>query len=67
MSPFMIKFRINEVQRNLNHATDSAEIEKLEADIQDWKRHLHEAEMIEFEERVGFKSMERNAGVWDER
>ena len=67
MSPFMIEFRINEVQRNLNHATDSAEIEKLEADIQDWKRHLHEAKMIEFEERVGFKSMERNAGVWDER
>lgn len=67
MSPFMIEFRINEVQRNLNHATDSAEIEKLEADLQGWKRHLHEAKMIEFEERVGFKSMERNAGVWDER
>ena len=26
-----------------------------------------EAEMTEFEERVGFKSMERNAGVWGER
>ena len=31
------------------------------------KGNLHDAEMIEFEDRVGFKSMERNAGVWGER
>ncbi|MAJ24654.1 MAG: hypothetical protein CMP36_04000 [Rickettsiales bacterium] len=67
MSSLQIKFRIEEVQRNLRHATDSQEIAQLEKDLKDWKRHLHDAEMIEFEERVGFKSMERNAGVWGER
>ena len=67
MSSLQIKFRIEEVQRNLRHATDWQEIAQLEKDLKDWKRHLHDAEMIEFEERVGFKSMERNAGVWGER
>jgi len=67
MSSFMIKFRIQEVQSRLDRATDEDEIARLKKDIVEWKRHLHDAEMIEFEERVGFKSMERNAGVWDER
>jgi predicted nucleic acid-binding Zn-ribbon protein len=67
MSSTLIKFRINETERNLRNATDSQEIAQLEKDLKDWKRHLHDAEMIEFEERVGFKSMERNAGVWGER
>jgi len=63
----MIKLRIEEVNAKLAKATDSDEIARLESNLKDWKRHLHDAEMIEFEERVGFKSMERNAGVWDER
>ena len=67
MSSFMIKFRIKEVQSRLARATDEDEILRLIEDIAEWKRHLHDAEMIEFEERVGFKSMERNHGVWDER
>ena len=67
MSSFMIKFRISEVERRLERATDADEIARLKKDIEGWKRHLHDAEMIEFEERVGFKSMERNAGVWGER
>ena len=56
-----------EVQRRLDRANDEAEIAQLKEDLRIWKRYLHDAEMIEFEERVGFKSMERNAGVWDER
>ena len=67
MSSFMIKMRMEDVQRQLDRATDAEEIARLNKSLQEWKRHLHDAEMIEFEERVGFKSMERNAGVWDER
>lgn len=67
MSSFMIKMRMKDVQRQLDGATDAEEIARLKKSLQDWKRHLHDAEMIEFEERVGFKSMERNAGVWGER
>ena len=67
MSSTLIKFRISETERNLRNATDSQEIAQLEKDLKGWKRHLHDAEMIEFEERVGFKSMEQNAGVWNER
>ena len=63
----MIKMRMKDVQRQLDRATDAEEIARLNKSLQEWKRHLHDAEMIEFEERVGFKSMERNAGVWDER
>jgi len=66
MSSFMIKSRIQDVQRQLDGATDAEEIARFKQDIREWKRHLHDAEMIEFEERVGFKSMERNHGVWDE-
>ena len=40
---------------------------KLEQDLDDWKEILFQVEAQEFEDRVGFKSMERNAGVWDER
>lgn len=67
MSSLQIKFRINEVKRNLANATDSQEIAQLENDLKQWKQILFEVEMNEFEERVGFKSMEQNAGVWDER
>ena len=67
MSSFMIKFRIREVESRLDRATDEDEIARLKQDIVEWKRHLRDAAMIEFEERVGFKSMERNHGVWDER
>ena len=63
----MIKMRMKDVQRQLDGATDAEEIARLKKSLQDWKWILHDAEMIEFEERVGFKSMERNAGVWDER
>ena len=63
----MIKMRMKDVQRQLDRATDAEEIARLKQDMLEWKRHLHDAQMIEFEERVGFKSMERNAGVWDER
>lgn len=61
MSSTLIKFRISETERNLRNATDSQEIAQLEKDLKGWKRHLRDAEMIELEERVGFKSMERNA------
>lgn len=67
MDSFMIKMRISDVERKLERATDASSIAKLKEDLRLWKRHLLDAEMIEFEERVGFKSMERNAGVWDER
>lgn len=67
MSSFQIKFRIKEVNAKLAEATDSQEIAQLKKDLQDWKNILHDVQMQEFEDRVGFKSMEQNAGVWDER
>lgn len=67
MSSFMIKIRIREVESKLHNATDESVIARLESDLREWKHILHDVEMQEFEDRVGFKSMERNAGVWDER
>lgn len=67
MNSTSIKFRINETERNLRNATDSQEIAKFEKDLKEWKNILFDVEMNEFEERVGFKSMEQNAGVWNER
>jgi predicted nucleic acid-binding Zn-ribbon protein len=67
MSSSQIKFRIQEVNAKLAKATDSQEITQLKNDLQQWKSILHDVQMQEFEDRVGFKSMEQNAGVWDER
>lgn len=67
MGSYMIKRRIADVQRRLDRANDEAEIAQLNEDLKRWRWILHDAEMIEFEERVGFKRMEQNAGVWDER
>jgi hypothetical protein len=61
MNSTSIKFRISETQRDLLNATDSQEIAQLEKDLKEWKKILFDVEMIELEERVGFKSMERNA------
>jgi hypothetical protein len=63
----MIKIRIREVESKLRNATDESVIAKLESDLKEWKNILFDVEMQEFEDRVGFKSMERNHGVWDER
>ena len=67
MNSTSVKFRINETARNLKNANDSQEIAKLENDLKEWKQILFEVQMNEFEDRVGFKSMEQNAGVWGER
>ena len=67
MSSFQIKFRIKEVNAKLARATDSQEIAQLKKDLQDWKNILHDVQMQEFEDRVGFKSMELSDGVWDAR
>ena len=61
MNSTSIKSRISETQRDLLNATDSQEIAQLEKDLKEWKKILFDVEMIELEERVGFKSMERNA------
>lgn len=67
MSSFMLKRRLDETRRNLANATDQVEIDRLNQAVEQLKQAIWEVEMIEFEERVGFKSMEQNAGVWDER
>jgi len=67
MSSYMIKIRISEVERKLRNSASAERIAQLKADLAQWKQILFEVEMQEFEDRVGFKSMERNAGVWDER
>ena len=67
MSSSQIKFRIREVESKLLNSATAERIAQLKADLTQWKRILHDVEMQEFEDRVGFKSMERNAGVWGER
>ena len=63
----MIKIRISEVERKLRNSASAERIAQLKEDLAQWKQILFEVEMQEFEDRVGFKSMERNHGVWDER
>ena len=67
MSSFMLKLRLDETRRALANATDQVEIDRLNQAIEQLKQAIWEVQMIEFEEQVGFKSMEQNAGVWDER
>ena len=67
MSSFMLKLRLKEARSELANAIDQKEIDRLNQSVDCLKQAIFEVEMIEFEERVGFKSMEQNAGVWDER
>lgn len=61
MNSTSIKSRIRETETNIRNATDSLEIAQLNKDLKEWKTHLHNTQMIELEERVGFRSMEINA------
>jgi len=67
MSSYMLKLRLDEVRRDLSNATDQVEIDRLNFAIEQLKVAIFDTEMIEFEDQVGFKSMEQNAGVWNER
>jgi hypothetical protein len=67
MNSNTIKSRIREVESKLRNSATAERIAQLKADLAQWKQILHDVEMQEFEDCVGFKSMERNAGVWDER
>ena len=67
MTSSLLKFRLQGVEKELANATDQKEIDRLNQSVDCLKQAIFEVEMIEFEERVGFKSMEQNAGVWDER
>ena len=63
----MLKIRLRQAQDELSTATDQDYRDALALQIEQLKRAIFDVEMMEFEERVGFKSMEQNAGVWDER
>ena len=63
----MLKIRLRQAQEELSNATDQDYRDALALQIEQLKRAIFDVEMMEFEERVGFKSMEQNAGVWDER
>ena len=67
MSSYMLKIRLRQAQEELSNATDQDYRNALALQIEQLKRAIFDVEMMEFEERVGFKSMEQNAGVWDER
>jgi len=58
---------MEDTRRMIDRSTDVDRIALLKKDLELWKRHLRDVEFQETEERLGFKSMERNAGVWDER
>jgi len=61
MNTIMIKMRMKDTQRRLDRATDADTIALLKKDLEIWKRYLREVEFHEREERLGFRSMERNA------
>ena len=61
MNTIMIKMRMKDTQRLLERATDADQIALLKKDLDLWKRHLREVEFYEREERLGFRSIERNA------
>ena len=61
MNTIMIKMRMKDTQRLLDRATDADAIALLKKDLEIWKRHLRDVEFHEREERLGFRSMERNA------
>ncbi len=63
----MLKIRLRQAQDELSNATDQDYRNALALKIEQLKSAIFDVEMMEFEERVGFKSMEQNAGVWDER
>ena len=67
MSSYMLKLRLRKAQAELSNATDQEDRNALALSIEQLKVAIFDVEMIEFEERVGFKSMEQNAGVWNER
>lgn len=67
MSSYMLKIRLRQAQEELSNATDQDYRNALALKIEQLKSAIFDVEMMEFEERVGFKSMEQNAGVWDER
>lgn len=67
MNSYLLKIRLREAQAELSHATDQDDRNALVLRVEQLKRAIFDVEMMEFEERVGFKSMEQNAGVWDER
>ena len=61
MNTIMIKMRMKDTQRKLDQATNADTIALLKKDLEIWKRHLRDIEFHEREERLGFRSMERNA------
>ena len=63
----MLKRRLQEAQAELANATDQKIRNSLALRVEQLKVAIFDVEMMEFEERVGFKSMEQNAGVWGER
>ena len=64
MNEIIIKQKIQDAKAMRGKVADE---NLLEAEIKMWERHLADIQRHNLEERVGFKSMERNAGVWDER
>ena len=64
MNETIIKQKIQDAKAMRGKVADE---NLLEAEIKMWERHLADIQRHNLEERVGFKSMERNAGVWDER
>ena len=67
MNSFLLKLRLKDARSLLAKTTDQDAIDAINLSIKHLESAIWEVEMIEFEERVGFKSMEQNAGVWDER
>ena len=64
MNEVIIKQKIQDAKAMRGKVADE---NLLEAEIKMWERHLADIQRHNLEERVGFKSMERNAGVWGER
>lgn len=61
MNEMLIKQNIEDIHAMLNKAPDESQALELKKELELWNRHLADVQRHNLEDRVGFRSLERNA------
>ena len=61
MNEMLIKQNIEAIHAMLNKAPDESQALELKKELELWNRHLADVQRHNLEDRVGFRSLERNA------
>ena len=61
MNEMLIKQNIEDIHAMLNKALDESQALELKKELELWNRHLADVQRHNLEDRVGFRSLERNA------